>query len=572
MSIRQFRKMYLICLSGILMFSLIAKADPGKPNILFIMSDDHTWQAIGAYNSRFGYLDPTPNIDKLAAKGMVFENAFCGNAICTPSRASIMTGQYGHKNGVLTLNGSLPKDRQYLASEMNKAGYQTAIVGKWHLKALPDAFDYYKVLPGQGKYFDPVFYESGKKGQVKMKGHSSDCVTDSALEWFKEKRDTKKPFFLKLHFKAPHDYFENAPRYDTYLEDITIPEPKSLWDRGEGSIATRGHNGELERVIGTSIGRRNFRRSYDSDWVIDEELNDKEAKRAAYNVYMKKYLRCVKGVDDNLGRLFKYMQAEGLMDNTVIIYTGDQGFFLGEHDMQDKRWAYEPSFRMPLIVYYPKSIKPGTRTDAIVENVDYPVTMLDYAGVSQPDYMQGRSFREVLDTGKESPGWKQQAYYQYWMHMAHHDIPGHIAMRTKRYKLILFYGTAGTKGFGSERSEYPTPPGWELYDLEKDPHEMNNVYDDPAYADVVANLKPRFKALRGQIKADDPSIAPIKGTRERITAVNKVIDEFWDYSPKDRKKAIKISHEYFKRFGDPAKCDVYLAPWLRPHALDPSEM
>ena len=550
----------------------LAQAEKSKPNVLFIMSDDHTWQAVGAYNSRLAYLDPTPNIDKLAAKGMVFQNAFCGNAICTPSRASIMTGQYSHKNGVLTLNGKVSEDRQYLALEMSKAGYQTAIVGKWHLKTLPSAFDYYKVLPGQGKYFNPTFYETGKKDIVKMSGHSSDCVMDSALEWFKEKRSPDKPFFLKLHFKAPHDYFENAPRYDSYLEDITIPEPKSLWQRGEGSIATRGYNGELERVIGTSIGRRNFRRSYDTDFEIDEKLDDKEAKRAAYNVYLKRYLRCVKGVDDNLGRLFKYMEDEGLMDNTVIIYTGDQGFFLGEHDMQDKRWAYEPSYRMPLIVYYPKSIKPGSRTDAIVENVDYPVTMLDYAGVSRPDYMQGRSFREVLDTAKEPAGWKQEAYYQYWMHMAHHDIPGHIAMRTKRYKLIFFYGTAGTKGFGSDRSEYNTPPAWELYDLEKDPHEMNNVYDDAAYAEVVAKLKSQFKELRKRIKADDPSIAPIKTARDRITAVNKVIDEFWDYSTDDRQKAIKISHDYFKRFGDPAKCDVYLAPWLRPHALDPSEM
>ncbi|MCK5172009.1 MAG: sulfatase, partial [Planctomycetes bacterium] len=454
------------------------------------------------------------------------------NSICCPSRAVILTGKHSHLNGQVGNGQTFDGSQQTFPKILQQADYQTALIGKWHLKSDPTGFDYWEVLPGQGKYFNPTFYETGKKDIVKMSGHSSDCVMDSALEWFKEKRSPDKPFFLKLHFKAPHDCFENAPRYDSYLEDITIPEPKSLWQRGEGSIATRGYNGELERVIGTSIGRRNFRRSYDTDFEIDEKLDDKEAKRAAYNVYLKRYLRCVKGVDDNLGRLFKYMEAEGLMDNTLIVYTGDQGFFLGEHDMQDKRWAYEPSYRMPLIVYYPKSIKPGSRTDAIVENVDYPVTMLDYAGVSRPDYMQGHSFREVLDTGKEPADWKQEAYYQYWMHMAHHDIPGHIAMRTKRYKLILFHGTAGTKGFGSERSEYRTPPAWELYDLEKDPHEMDNVYDDPAYADVVANLKPRFKALRRQIKADDPSIAPIKGTRERITAVNKVIDEFWDYSPK----------------------------------------
>lgn len=542
-----------------------------KPNILFIMSDDHTWQAIGAYKSRFAYLDPTPNIDALAAKGMVFENAFCGNAICTPSRASIMTGQYSHKNGALTLDGALEKERQYLAIEMKKAGYQTAIVGKWHLKALPEAFDYYKVLPGQGKYFDPVFHETGKEDLVRMKGHSSDCVMDSALAWFKGKRDPDQPFFLKLHFKAPHDYFENAPRYDDYLKDINMPEPLSLWKRGIGSMATRGHEGQLDKVIATSIGTRNFRRSYNVDFEVDPNLDADATKREAYNIYMKKYFRCVKGVDDNLGRLFNYMEKEGLMDNTIIFYTGDQGFFLGEHDMQDKRWAYEPSFRMPFIAYYPKSIEPG-RTDAIIENVDYPVTMLDYAGVKQPGYMQGRSFRKVLDKGEEPKGWKQEAYYQYWMHMAHHDVPGHIAMRTKRYKLILFHGTQGTKGFGSERSEHRTPPAWELYDLEKDPHEMVNVYDDPEYADVIAELKPRFKALRARIKADDPSVAPAKAAQERMVAVNEVIDEYWDYSPEDRQKAIRISKDYFEKFGDPEKCEKYLAPWLRPDDLDPSEM
>lgn len=552
--------------------SVCFSAEAKKPNILFIMSDDHTWQAIGAYNSRFAYLNPTPNIDSLAERGMVFENAFCGNSICTPSRASIMTGQYSHKNGALTLNGALEKERQYLALEMKKAGYQTAIVGKWHLKAMPSAFDYYKVFPGQGKYFNPVFYETGDgTNLVKMTGHSSDCVMDSALAWFREKRDAEQPFFLKLHFKAPHDYFENAPRYDDYLKDISMPEPLSLWERGNGSLATRGHGGELEKVIATSIGPRNFRRSYNADFEVDPKLDDAATKRAAYNIYIKKYFRCVKGVDDNLGRLFDYMEKEGLMENTVIMYTGDQGFFLGEHDMQDKRWAYEPSFRMPFIAYYPKSIEPG-RTDAIIENVDYPVTMLDYADVKRPDYMQGRSFRKVLDKGEEPKGWKQEAYYQYWMHMAHHDVPGHIAMRTKKYKLILFHGTQGTTGFGSERSEYQTPAAWELYDLETDPHEMVNVYDDPAYSEVIPGLKEQFKTLRTRIKADDPSIAPTKAARKRIAAVNKVIDEYWDYSPEDRKKAISISEDYFETFGDPAKCKKYVVPWLRPDDLDPSEM
>ena len=540
-----------------------------RPNILFIMADDHTWQALGCYHSRLCVLNPTPTLDQLAAEGMIFDNALCTNSICTPSRACIITGQYSHVNGALTLNGRIPKERQYLAIEMKNAGYQTAMIGKWHLKERPAAFDYYKVLPGQGKYFDPEFYQSGKSGKVTMKGHCSDCITDSALTWLADVRRPGRPFFFMLHFKAPHDYFQYAPRYENYLADVNIPEPASLWQRGSGSIATRGYHGELEHVIATSIGRRNFRRSYVADWGLPDTLTDAQAKRAAYNIYLKKYLRCVKGVDDNLKRVFKYLRDNGLMDNTVIMYTGDQGMFLGEHDMQDKRWAYEPSYRMPLLVRYPKTITAGSRSDALVENVDFPVTMLDYAGVRRPAYMQGRSFRAILDTGVEPKSWKKEGYYQYWMHMAHHDVPAHIGMRTKRYMLILFYGTAGTTPFRSERSKYATPPAWELYDLRKDPDEMTNVYDDPAYASVVRDLKARFHDLRHRVRADDPSAGVDQATRARMAACNAVIDEFWDYSAADREKAIQISHDYFRRFGDPEKCVKYKTPLHGPNRRAP---
>ncbi|MGK0238441.1 MAG: arylsulfatase A-like enzyme [Candidatus Pelagisphaera sp.] len=517
-----------------------------RPNILFIMSDDHTAQAVGAYATLLKDLNPTPTLDKLANEGIVFDNAFCTNAICTPSRACVITGQYDHVNGVFDLGGNITPENQSLPIQMRKAGYQTAIVGKWHLKQEPN-FDYYKVLPGQGKYFDTEFRIQGKeewpKNVVTHKGqHSSDAITDSTLEWFKNERDPSKPFFLCHQFKAPHDYFENAPRYQSYLADVTIPEPDTLYDVPDtfGSIATRGHNDELMPHIGTSIGKRNPRRSYAThlfqkfpeEFPADYDparLTERETTRIAYQGYLKKYLRCVKGVDDNLERLFDYLKAEGLYDNTVIIYTGDQGFWLGEKDYQDKRWAYDESARMPFIVRYPPSIPAGKRSDAIIENVDYPALMLDFAGAIIPDSMQGRSFREICETGQEPAGWKQAAYYRYWMHMAHHDNPGEMAIRTKDYKLIYFYG-ADYKG------EKQTPPAWELYDLNRDPSELNNVYDNPEYKNVRNQLKAQFAQLRLDV-GDDGSHYP---------ETEKVVQEFWDYSDQDRRKAIEISASFKK--------------------------
>jgi arylsulfatase A-like enzyme len=534
----------------ILVLSMSPLTAQDRPNILFIMSDDHTSQAIGAYGGRLAKLNPTPTIDSLAREGLVMENAFCHNAICTPSRASIMTGQYSSINGCTTLGVPLPAERQYLTMEMNKAGYQTAVIGKWHLYARPSTFDYYKVLPKQGFYFNPVFFEKGKKGElqvdhphqrdvtlslgpdaVQMKGHSTDCITDSALSWLKEQRRSEQPFFLKLHYKAPHDYFEYAPRYESYLSDVTIPEPANLMDRKKnGSIATRGHNDELLRYIGTSVGRRNIRRNYAENhrtpWAdkVDHSLSEFEIKRQVYQMYMKAYLRCVKGVDDNLKRVINYLKAEGLYENTVVIYTGDQGFYLGEHDFIDKRWGYEEAMRMPFIIRYPKTITAGTRVDAIVENVDYAPLMLEYAGVPTPDYMQGNSFKKIIETGVEPKEWKKAAYYHYQMHMAHHDNPSHIAIRTKRYKLMYFYGA-------SILSDTPdTPPGWELYDLKLDPSEDHNLYDHPEYVGVIANLKKQLKTLRKKYKVDGPEFT-----------YNKVINDFWEYDEEDREIAEEIS-------------------------------
>ena len=520
-----------------------------QPNILFIMSDDHTSQAIGAYGSRLAKLNPTPTIDRLAKEGMLFENAFCSNAICAPSRATILTGQYAHTCGVHDLRGSIEGNRQYLAREMKKAGYQTAMIGKWHLKKEPAAFDYYCVLPGQGKYHDPEFRIRGEnkwpKNLIKFEGaHSSDAITDQTLKWLKEQRDPSKPFFLMHHYKAPHDYFEHAHRYNDYLADVAIPQPKNLSESHPvhfGSIATRGYQDELIPHIGTSIGNRNPRRSYahdlpqrfPQDYPADydpSKLNDKQIKDMSYNVYLRKYLRCVKGIDDNLKRLFQYMEEQNLMNDTVIIYTGDQGFMLGEHDYQDKRWMYEESMRMPFLIRYPATIKAGSRTDAVIGNVDFAPTMLDFAGVRKPGYMQGNSFKQICETGKEPNNWPNEAYYRYWMHMAHHDNPGHVGIRTKEYKLIYYYG-ADYQGTNQ------TPPAWELYDMQKDPLESTNLYDDPEYAATVTQLKNRLSALRKRV-GDDGRDFP---------KTEKILQEFWDYDGDDREKARKISKEFLQR-------------------------
>jgi len=502
-----------------------------KPNVLYIMADDHTTSAIGVYNSHLAKLNPTPNIDKLANEGVVFENTFCNNAICTPSRASILTGQYSHVNGIVGNNNPLDSSRQYLALEMKQAGYETAVIGKWHLIALPNAFDHYQVLPKQGKYGNPLFKVKGKNELLKFQGHSSDVIASSAINWMTSRTNKEKPFFLNMHFKAPHGPFKNAARYNTYLEDVVLPEPPSLRNRGNGSIATFGVDNELEKYISSSVADRHP----EKNWLkfISEEYAGDDLLGAAYQEYVKRYLRCVKGVDDNVGRVVAYLKETGQYENTVIIYAGDQGFFLGEHDKIDKRMGYEEAMRMPFIVHYPKTIK-ARRSDAIVENIDFAPTILDFAGEQTPEYMNGVSVLPILKTGKEPNGWKNKAYYQYYGHLSGHYNPGHIAMRTKNYRIILYHGM-DTKGKG----KWQTPAAWEMYDVKEDPYEMNNVYDDPAYEDVVVKLKNEFEACRKEIGVD---------VSQHNIHINKVVNEYWDYTDEDRAKAEQISHEVRVKF------------------------
>jgi N-acetylglucosamine-6-sulfatase len=514
--------------------------DPNKvpPNILFIMSDDHTSQAVGAYGRRLAKLNPTPTIDELAKGGMLFENAFCSNSICTPSRACVISGQYSHKTNTRDLDDTLAPEFHLLPRQLRAAGYQTAVIGKWHLTHEPIDFDYYCVLPGQGKYFDPFFQVRSETPwpdslmQVKGK-HSTDAITDLTLDWFKNQRDVSKPFFLMHHYKAPHDFFEYAPRYESYLADVEIPLPESMWRTSPkfGSVATRGNQDNLLPHIGTSVTRRNPFRNYTHMYADDETLSDRAAAERAYSTYLKKYLRCVKGVDDNLKRLFDYLKQEGLFENTIIVYTSDQGMMLGEHDYIDKRWMYDESMRSPLIMHCPNVIPAGKRTDAIIENIDLAPTLLDIAGANTPKEIQGRSFRPLCETGKEQADWKQEAYYRYWMHIAHHDVPAHVGIRTKDFKLTYYYGMDFR-----DRGKPRTPPGWELYDLKADPLELNNVIDDPNYSTVAADMKRRLADKR----------LAIGDTGQQSVDVEGVIQEFWNDDQRDREEANEIAQAYLK--------------------------
>lgn len=500
-----------------------------KLNILYIMADDHTSQAVGVYGSRLAKLNPTPNLDKLAQEGIRFENAFCTNSICTPSRATIITGQYSQTNGVLDLDDSLDINKQYLPIEMKKLGYITAMIGKWHLKNEPANFDYYKVLPGQGKYFDPTFHEKGKgtwpKNIVKSKGHSSDVITDVLINYLQH-RDKSKPFFIMQHYKAPHDMFEYAPRYADYLKDVEIPEPASMYNQPFfGSEGTRGKNDSLIHYIGTSVSARHMFSSHARRYYPNEK-DKKMQTHLAYQKYLKDYLRCVKGVDDNLGRLFDYLKKEGLWDNTVIFYTGDQGMMLGEHDYIDKRWMYDESMRMPFLAHCPEVIAPERVTDLLINNTDYAPTMITLGGGKVPDYMQGRSFIRTLQ-GKQETDWREATYYRYWMHIIHHYVPAHFGLRTKDYKLIFYYGKHYLPqerfkehywektyvGVGKE-----TPHTWEFYDLKNDPHELHNRYHDDRYKDIIDQMKQELKRQREKYNETD----------EDFPAIQNIVNQYWN--------------------------------------------
>ncbi len=434
-------------------------------------------------------INDTPNIDRIAHEGMRFDNCFCTNSICAPSRATILTGKYSHKNGVRAFD-DFDGRQQTFPKLLQKAGYQTAIIGKWHLghggASDPTGFDYWNVLPGQGLYHDPDMIEMGETKVIK--GYATDIITDLSIDWL-DSTSKDRPFCLMCHHKAPHRHWEPDEKHAQMYEDIEIPYPQTFDDDYQNRASAAA---AATMRIDRDLGREDVKADPPAG------LSDWELKKWNYQRFIKDYLRCVASVDDNVGRLLDYLDVAGLTDDTIVIYTSDQGFFLGDHGWYDKRFMYEESLRMPFVIRYPREIQAGTVNDEIILNNDFAPTFLDYAGIDIPEDMQGASIRPRLQ-GEVPEDWQTSMYYRYWMHLGH-GVYAHYGGRTKRYKLINYYAQAlGGRGTIDD----PKPPEWELFDLEKDLMEMNSVYNDPDYAGVIKELKSELDWLRNELKDNE---------------------------------------------------------------------
>ncbi len=468
--------------AAMLLVSMHSLAQPQsaapRPNIVFIMSDDHAAHAISAYGSK---LIKTPNIDRLAKEGMKFENCFVTNSICTPSRAAILTGKYAHINGVPVFN-HIDNMQPMLQKYLQQAGYYTGMVGKWHLggndpqrpsDGKPVGFDYWNILPGQGAYFNPVMIDNGNRRTIE--GYTTDIITDLAID-FLHIRPKEKPFFLMYHHKAPHRNWQPDEKHRRQFENIIVPEPATFNDDYNGkSDASRQATMRIDRDLNDN----------DLKMKPPPELSGDGLKKWKYQRYMRDYLACIAAVDDNIGRFLDWLDRNRLTENTIVIYTSDQGFFLGEHNFFDKRFMYEESLRMPFLIRWPGRIKAGTVSKGMILNVDFAPTMLASAGAKVPADMQGRSFLPLLE-GRMPKDWRNAMYYRYY-HPGHHNVAAHYGIRDSRYKLIYFNKL----------------DQWELYDLQKDPREMHNVYKDPAYAKIVERLKSEMYRLKKELKDED---------------------------------------------------------------------
>ncbi|MFR9674369.1 sulfatase [Streptomyces sp. TR06-5] len=473
---------------------------PGdRPNIVLFMTDDHAAPAIGAYGS---VINRTPAVDRLAAEGMRFDNTFCTNAICSPARATLLTGTYSHVHGMTSLEGP---DHTFDATQpsfpemLREAGYQTALIGKWHLghggDSDPRGFDHWEILPEHGVYHDPTFVSPD--GEHPHRGYVTDIITDLALGWLDE-RDPDRPFALLIQHKAPHRAFEPADRHRHLYEHDEIPAPSTLHDdlsgRAPAAAEARMRMADLE--------------PHDLKQPVPEGLSPHEEREWRYQRYIKEYLRVVAALDENVGRVLHYLDITALADSTAVAYTSDHGFFLGEHGWFDKRFMYEPSLRIPLVVRWPGEVEPGSVNDDIVVNTDFAPTLLDLAGVPAHPRMQGRSLLPLL-RGGTPPDWRQSMYYRYYMHLdVCHGVQACYGVRTRTHKLIRYPGH-GSGASGADPS--PREPAWELFDLAADPEELRNVYDDPGYAAVRDELEAELARLQAELGDTPEGVLPAAG-------------------------------------------------------------
>jgi arylsulfatase A-like enzyme len=475
-------------------------AEAKRPNIILIFSDDHAYQAISAYNDPRKLLD-TPNLDRLAREGMRFNRCVVPNSICGPSRATVMTGKYSHANGFYNnTNSKFDGSQTTFPKLLQAAGYQTAVIGKWHLVSDPIGFDYWQILPGQGAYYNPDMIDNGKR--VKHEGYTTDIITDLSLDWMK-KRDKSKPFLMMCQHKAPHRQWEPPLRHLGHDKDREYPEPSTLFDDYSGrGLAERDQDMTIARTMNAADLKLKpparltpeQRQAWDAYYEPRNEafrkadLEGKDLVRWKYNRYMHDYLGCVKAVDDSVGQVLRFLEEEGLADDTLVVYSADQGFYLGEHGWFDKRWIFEESLRSPLLVRWPGTVKPGGVSDEIVSNLDFAETFLDAAGQSIPAEMQGRSFLPLLK-GQKPSDWRKSFYYEYYEYPVPHHVRPHYGVVTDRYKLVHFYA--------------PDLDEWELFDRAKDPDEVRNVAGDPSYASALDELKREVSRLRAELKVPE---------------------------------------------------------------------
>ena len=495
-----------------------------RPNVLFILSDDHTSQAWGIYGGIHATYAPNENIQRLAEEGCVLDNSFCTNSISVPSRASILTGAYSHKNGAKVLWTGLDGEHDNIAKQAQRGGYQTAIFGKWHLHNKPQGFDTWEVFHDQGEYNNPVFqnesnWVKGKNVGDTVVGFSTDIVADKTINWI-ENRDKKQPFMAYCHFKATHEPWDFPERNKDLYKDMVFPYPEDMLELDWESTGRTFHGQQLENLAtrwetATETGK----------WWCDypelpfkrEGKSKTEDRKQVYQKLMRDYMRCAAAIDQNIGRLLDYLDESGLAENTIVVYVSDQGYFLGEHGMFDKRMMLEQSLRMPFVIRYPKEIPAGTRLDDIVLNIDHAALLADYTGINAPALSQGRSYRENLK-GNTPDDWRKSMYYRYWTQET--VRPAHFGVRNDRYKLMFLYGLPHEPKEVAKAQKFE--PTWEFYDLQEDPKEMRNAYNNPKYAETIKEMKAEIVRLRKEYDDTDANYPQLLELLEKegLTASN----------------------------------------------------